>query len=437
MGILDLFRRNAPRVERKASAFGPDVARNFVGQAVWTRRNLEQYSREGYQQNAIVYRCVRLIAENAASLKIAAKRGERELNDRDPLLAALRAPSPFHSGRALLTAAYSFRLLTGNAFLEAVLVGSSVAELHTHRPERFRVIPGADGYPQGYEFSVNGAQRRITIEPARPIILHLKDFHPLDDWYGMSPLDPAAWALDGHTYGSREVATTLSKGGVPIGGFQHDGEEPLTGEQIGQARESFIERLLQARRDRYPLVVDKKWTWLKFGLGPKELGVTELKADAAREICFALGVPPMLLGIPGDNTYANYAEANRAFWRETVIPFARGNLEEIGNWLGRLQGAPDLMLEPDTDGIPALASERRELSDMMNAAEFVTVNEKREALGFEPVEGGDVVLVASSDIPLSDAGATIAGGAEPNPSETADVTDEEPDPDEDEAEGSA
>ncbi len=118
---------------------------------------------------------------------------------------------------------------------------------------------------------------------------------------------------------------------------------------------------------------------MKFGLGPKELGVTELKADAAREICFALGVPPMLLGIPGDNTYANYAEANRAFWRETVI-LCPHELEEIGAWLGALQGVPDLKLVPDTDDIPALASERRELSDMMNAAEFVTVNEKREAL---------------------------------------------------------
>ena len=46
----------------------------------------------------------------------------------------------------------------------------------------------------------------------------------------------------------------------------------------------------------------------------------EAKHAAAREIALAFGVPPMLLGIPGDNTYANYAEANRAFWRQTVLP---------------------------------------------------------------------------------------------------------------------
>jgi phage portal protein BeeE len=41
---------------------------------------------------------------------------------------------------------------------------------------------------------------------------------------------------------------------------------------------------------------------------------------AAREIALALGVPPMLLGIPGDNTYSNYQEATRSFWR--VLPEA-------------------------------------------------------------------------------------------------------------------
>jgi phage portal protein BeeE len=30
-------------------------------------------------------------------------------------------------------------------------------------------------------------------------------------------------------------------------------------------------------------------------------------------------VPPLLLGLPGDNIFSNYSEANRAFWRQTVL----------------------------------------------------------------------------------------------------------------------
>ena len=50
-------------------------------------------------------------------------------------------------------------------------------------------------------------------------------------------------------------------------------------------------------------------------LTPKDMDFLEAKNGAAREIALAFGVPPMLLGIPGDNTYANFKEANAAFWR--------------------------------------------------------------------------------------------------------------------------
>lgn len=419
MGLFDFFRQ---RAETKASQAGPMIVVGRVGQAQWTRRDLDLYSRDGYQQNPVVYRCVRLVASNAASLPIMAKRGESEVENH-PALAVLKKPNPFQTGKVMLESAYAYRLISGNAYLEAVQVAGRVQELHTHRPNRIKVIPGADGYPAFYEYHAGGKTKRFPVNPATGVsdFLHLKDFHPLDDFYGMSPLDPASWAVDAHTYGSQEVATNLSKGGVPVGGFKFTGEGTgLTEEQGNQAREMFVQRLTESKRDRMPAVLNKAWDWLKFGSTPKEMGLSELKADAAREICFALGVPPMLLGIPGDNTYSNYAEANRAFWRETVIPFAEKNLNEIGDWLGNLNGERDFSLVPNTDALPALASERAELWAMVNDAEFIAINEKREATGYKKVTGGDVVLVASSDIPLEDAGASITGGEESDPADDLD-----------------
>ena len=60
--------------------------------------------------------------------------------------------------------------------------------------------------------------------------------------------------------------------------------------------------------------------WKPLSLTPKDMDFIEAKNSAAREIALALGVPPMLLGIPGDNTYSNYQEAQRTFWRQTVLP---------------------------------------------------------------------------------------------------------------------
>ena len=68
----------------------------------------------------------------------------------------------------------------------------------------------------------------------------------------------------------------------------------------------------------------------------------------------AFGVPPMLMGIPGDATYANYAEAHRAFYRLTVLPLATRVAASVAWWLSEHLGA-EIDLKPDPDQIPALA----------------------------------------------------------------------------------
>ena len=79
------------------------------------------------------------------------------------------------------------------------------------------------------------------------------------------------------------------------------------------------------------------------------------KNGAAREIALAFGVPPLLLGLPGDSTLANYAEANRAFWRLTVIPLVSRTMRAVAAWLGPAWGEA-LRFEPDLDRIEAQGS---------------------------------------------------------------------------------
>jgi HK97 family phage portal protein len=114
----------------------------------------------------------------------------------------------------------------------------------------------------------------------------------------------------------------------------------------------------------------------------------EAKHTAAREIALAFGVPPMLLGIPGDNTYSNYQEANRVFWRGTVLPLASRIGSSLTHWLAPAFGG-GIRLVVDTDNVPALAKDRAAFWEQVGKAAFLTVNEKREAIGFSPVEGGN------------------------------------------------
>jgi len=76
------------------------------------------------------------------------------------------------------------------------------------------------------------------------------------------------------------------------------------------------------------------------------------KDSAAREIALAFGVPPLMLGLPGDNTHANYAEANRAFISQTIRPIVRKAASALSGWLVNFYGE-DLTLEIEiSEGAP-------------------------------------------------------------------------------------
>jgi HK97 family phage portal protein len=131
-----------------------------------------------------------------------------------------------------------------------------------------------------------------------------------------------------------------------------------------------------------PLLLEGGLKWQAMSLTPADMDFIGLKAGAAREIALAFGVPPLLLGLPSDVTYANYREANRALWRQTVLPMAdrilRGLSDALASWW------PGFRFAVDLDRIGALASEREKLWRQLNGAKFLTDAEKRELLGFAP-----------------------------------------------------
>jgi HK97 family phage portal protein len=120
--------------------------------------------------------------------------------------------------------------------------------------------------------------------------------------------------------------------------------------------------------------------WEAMSLTPADMDFAGLKAGAAREIALAFGVPPMLLGLPGDSTYANYREANRALWRLTVLPLAERILSALGGALGAWW--PGVRLAVDVDQVTALSEDRERLWAQVSAADFLSAGEKREMLGF-------------------------------------------------------
>lgn len=380
------------RVEEKGSATGPLVAINGPGRPVWSPRDYASFAQEGYAQNAIVYRSVRMIAEAAASIPLLLYRGSTELHQH-PLLDLMARPGPEQTGTDLLEAWYGYLLVAGNAYAEAVSLDGQVRELYALRPDRMRIVPGSDGWPEAYEYSVSGRLVRFehkTDAPVRPI-LHVRLFHPGNDHYGMSPIEAAASAIDIHNEAAKWNKALLDNAARPSGALVYAAREGhLTGEQYERLKAELEGGFQGARHAGRPLLLEGGLDWKQLSLSPKDMDFVEAKNAAAREIALAMGVPPMLLGIPGDNTYSNYQEANRSFWRQSVLPLVNRTAKALSAWLGPAFG-DGLELRPDLDQIEALTVEREALWARLERASFLTRNEKRQAVGYGPLseEGRD------------------------------------------------
>jgi HK97 family phage portal protein len=367
--------------EAKASRAQGAIALYVAGHAVWTPRDYAALSREGFQKNAVVHRAVRLVAEAAASLPLVLKRGAAELAEH-PLLALLARPNAREGGQRFLESLYGHLLVSGNAYVEAVQVEGAPRELHALRPDRMRVVPGQDGWPAAYDYTVGSETIRFVQRAGEsvPPVLHLTLFHPADDHYGLSPMEAAATALDIHNAAGAWNKALLDNAARPSGALVVGGAS-LTDAQFDRLKADLEASYQGAANAGRPLLLEGGIDWRPLSLSPKEMDFVEAKAAAAREIALAFGVPPLLLGLPGDSTHANYAEANRAFYRQTVIPLVRRTAEALAQWLAPAYGEA-LALTPDLDAIEALAEERESLWRRVSAAAFLTDEEKREAVGY-------------------------------------------------------
>jgi HK97 family phage portal protein len=382
--MFPFLRRMAPP-EVKASRARSLIALTTAGRPQWTPRDYESLAREGFAKNPIAYRCIRLLAEATASVPLVVhEQGVRA--PEHPVARLLARPNREQAGVDLIEMFVGALQTSGNGYLEAASGDSGyIAELYALRPDRMAVVPGRQGWPMAYDYTVGDqASRFLPDETGWMPILHLKLLNPTNDYYGASPLEAAAFAIDVHNASGAWNKALLDNAARPSGALVYrsqDGSDRLSSQQFEDLKAQLIEAHSGAANAGRPLVLDGGLDWQSISLSPAEMDFIAGKHAAAREIALAFGVPPQLLGIPGDNTYANYKEANTAFWRQTIVPLADRIARALGGWLA--QKYPGLTIGCDLEAVPALSAEREALWARLEAASFLTLDERRRLAGVE------------------------------------------------------
>ncbi|MFK3891166.1 phage portal protein [Sphingomonas sp. NPDC079357] len=346
---------------------GRAVARPALGRVGGVARPIGEWPqgyeaqvRAGYCANAIAQRAVKLVAEGVEGAPLDAD---------DARLRALAG------GRGVLEAVTAQLLLHGNAFVQVLRDGDGqVVELFALRPERVSVELGADGWPGAYLYRVG--VRTTRLDPGH--VIHIRRFNPVDDHYGLGCLGAASAAIAIHNAAAAWSKALLDNAARPSGALVYDAGDGsvLSPEQFRRLREEMEQGFAGAANAGRPMLLEGGLKWQAMSLTPADMDFAGTKAAAAREIALAFGVPPMLLGLPGDSTHANYKEANRALWRLTVLPLAGAILSALRD--GLAADFPDARLQVDLDRVPALVEDRAQLWRMVAEADFLSADEKRQ-----------------------------------------------------------
>jgi HK97 family phage portal protein len=251
------------------------------------------------------------------------------------------------------------------------------------------VVSDEKGWPVAYLYRAAGQVTRFNrLDPLeRQQLAHIKALHPRDDHYGMGCIEAACPAASVHNRASRWNKALLDNAARPSGALSYETPDGsvMSADQFQRLKEELTSEFSGSGNAGRPLLLEGGLKWQALSLTPADMDFVALKEGAARDIALAFGVPPVLVGLPGDATYANAREAGRALYRQTILPMAARVLNGLGamlsDWFGPVR------LAVDTDQLSELADDRAKLWEVVGGAPFLSDEEKREMLGFAPSTG--------------------------------------------------
>jgi HK97 family phage portal protein len=386
---------------------------SFLAATQWnigTTHNMTNYITEGYMRNPVVAACVNKVATAIKSVDLVLytvkKDGDKEVITTHPMLKLLQRPNILQGYGSFAEEFITNYMITGNAFILRTGNNKMPAELMVLPTNSVKPRVSEGGVLLGYEYTRK--QGDVTFYPFDNIsgtsdILHFKECNPLDKFNGLSRLQSAALNVDQFNAAQYWNNSMFNNGARPSGVISKkdkDGvTQPLTQEQYNRLKEEVRVSFSGKDNAGKPLLLEGGLEWQEMSLSPKDMEFLEGSLSHARYICTALGVPPQVIGVKGQDTFNNFEQANLSFWGDTVLPLLKDMLDELNRWLVPMYSDKSIELGFNEEDIPSLEAKRRDRAERLAKMDFVTDNEKRAAVGVEDIASGDVLLKPANLIP--------------------------------------
>ncbi|HYG84513.1 MAG TPA: phage portal protein [Verrucomicrobiae bacterium] len=431
------------------------------GGIVWYNEDKRVFVRTGYQMNADVYSIIssiigktilappvvyRIVDEKALAgykglknnqdpfIRTKAnafrKKALEEISDTE-LEARLLNPNENQSWQEFAGNTVGFHLLTGEYMWymqqpgeDSINAGKPVA-MYNMPPQYVQQVAGTWQQPvQGYKMSIGN----LTIEIPADQVIHVADFNPEYDLYGghlrgQSPLRAAIKTVQQNNEGIQSLASAFCNSGAAGFVFNEgpDAGSPKSIEYMSQLQAKIDKEIAGSRNRGRIFATNGKIGWHQIGMSPVDLNIIDSLKYDRQTLCNVYHWPSILMGDRANAAQSNYQEARKAGITDAVLPELDKLALGINKHLVPLYGK-GLYVGFNTDVYEELQEDLKKLSEWLKESDWLTYDEKREAMGYEELglPGMDEPLMPTSKMLLSQAMTPIP---EPDPSGENDAYD--------------
>lgn len=399
MGILGRFQRKSVSDERyRASDLESIVGRALSGVRFFgVGRSYGAQVKEGLARNPYVYRCADLRATAVASLDPVIYDVNGEAIPNHPLLKVLMAPNGIMSWRDLVYRTQIDYVINGNTFIIPLETFNGLGELWPVSPGLVSAVETGDIFDPVSNWQISSSGGSMDVDPGR--MIHMHTATDINGVWGISPLEAAGLSIEQQSKAREWNVALMDNGAKPSIVVQDP--NPMNDKQFNDFRDRLNAGHTGPAKAGSVMILDRGKTISSAGFNARDMDYSQGVTTSAREIAIALGVPPELVGDSANKTYSNAQEANKEFAVHTIKPQADLFYSLLTRKLARLY--PDVgRIGYDESQIDGLKGDESAIITALTSCDFLTVNEKRARMAYQPVPGGDEVLTDMSKMRLNE-----------------------------------
>lgn len=403
MGILSRLKKSQPSQGEQKSMGG--LAELFNrGDTGTINDSYATQTKNGYDVNPYVYRAIDIRSQAVSSIDpIIYDTKGNVIEDRNhPLYKLLKRPNPRQSWRDIVYEVESYLAINGNAFLYPIKTVTGIQEIWCISPENVTYIPSNNIFDPVLEWHVNKGDGMLVLEPGD--LIHIHTFASDDPVLGTSPLRPASLSIAQQNSARQWNKSMMQNGAKPS--LKLLVPDELTVEEFNRLKTNLEVGYSGAENTGKVMVLDGGKDAQPVGFSATDMEFNVGVGVNAREIEIVLGVASELLNDNVNKTYASTSEAKKIFAEQTVMPLATDLYDKLTHGLCPYYKDVDY-IGFDVSQIDALKGDRNETINAVANANFLTINEMRELLSYDPVPDGDVILQPMGNIPLSEVTAPV------------------------------